>query len=121
MGVWFQSFHHSLMFLNVHNLTSEAGFQLLNQGELDVIGNLSLAERICWHVFIRSLRNNNANLKTNKPMRARPESARSRWGAFSVTGTSKPLFTAWVVLCRHHLPKLSNSGQDPNVGYPTPT
>lgn len=22
MGVWFQSFHHSLMFLNVHNLTA---------------------------------------------------------------------------------------------------
>lgn len=90
MGVWFQSFHYSLMFLNVHNLTNEADFQLLNQGELNVIGNLSLAERICWHVFIRSLRNNNANLKANKSMRPRPESARSGCGAFSVHGPRLP-------------------------------
>lgn len=36
MCAWFQYFHHSLMFPKVHNLTSEADFQLLSQGELDV-------------------------------------------------------------------------------------
>lgn len=64
---WFQSFHDSLMFLKVHDLTSKADFQLLNQGELDVIGNPSLAGRICWHVFIRSLRNNNNGSRQINP------------------------------------------------------
>jgi len=63
------------------------------------------------------------HLKANKSMRARPESVpQPGWGAtqLPVTGKCKPLFTgiARGVHCGHHLPKVSNSGQYPNLRLP---